>query len=128
MRCSSLAPRVREWTSSLPTTIGCTTSRYRAFSSSCRWIGYPSERRLPRQLLENLFPQLLRLAEELLILDEQTVHLQRFVSRQLLAQHHVAHMHGVRQDCIFGQFFQRDIGIVVIHRLSRSRFRNWIIG
>src|SRR3989442_9261621 len=75
----------------------------------------PKPYRLPCQLLQYFFPQLLRLTEKLLILDEQPVHLQRPVSGEPLAQNHVAHMHRVRQGCVFRQFFQRGIGIVVIH-------------
>src|SRR5258708_348708 len=70
---------------------------------------------LSSQLTQNLFPQLLRLAEKFLILDEQPVQVQRLIRRELLAQNHVAYMNRVRQGRIFGQFFQRGIGIVMIH-------------
>src|SRR5208282_3989030 len=67
------------------------------------------------QLLQNLFPQLLRLAEKFLILEEQPVQLQSFVGRWMLTQNHVTHMHGIGQGGIFGEFFQRRIGIIMVH-------------
>ena len=70
---------------------------------------------LARQLLQNLFPQLLRLAEKLLIFDEQAIQLQRLIRISSLAQDHVAHMDWVGQGRVFGEFFQRGIGIVVVH-------------
>lgn len=70
---------------------------------------------LSAQLPQNFFSQLLCLAKELLVLDEEAVQLQRFVRREMLAQHHVTHMHRVGQGCVFGQFFQRGFGIVMVH-------------
>ncbi len=67
------------------------------------------------QLPQNLFPQLLRLPEKLLILDEEAVQLQRFVSRETIAQHHVAHMHRVAPSVNSSSAV---ISIVVLHALS----------
>src|SRR5271168_2164659 len=60
----------------------------------------------PHQLLQNLSPQLLGLAEELLIFDKQTVHLQRFVRREPLAQNHVTHVDWIGEGRFFGKFFE----------------------
>jgi len=75
------------------------------------WIGTYST----RQLFQNLFPQLLGLAEKFLILDEHPIEFQRLVRSRMLAQNHVAHVDWVGEGCVFRQFFQRRIGIVVIH-------------
>ena len=46
----------------------------------------------------------------------------------MLPQNHVAHVDRVREGCVFGQFFQRGIGIVVIHRvISIEQLRNRVI-
>jgi len=57
---------------------------------------------LPRQLLQNLFPQLLRLAEKLLRLDKLPVKFQRSVRIEFLAQNHVAHMDRVGESRVLG--------------------------
>jgi hypothetical protein len=70
---------------------------------------------LSSQLLQNLFPQLLRFPKKLLILHKQPVQLQRLIRRELPAQNHIPHMHRIRQSRILGKLFQRRIGIVMIH-------------
>ena len=62
-------------------------------------------------------------AEKLLILDELAVQFQGFVGRWMPAQNHVAHVHRIRQGCVFRQFFERGLGIVVIHIISSSNHR-----
>lgn len=69
----------------------------------------------PRQLLQDFLPQLLRLAKEFLIFDEQPVHLERVFRREALAQNHVAHPDRIWKDGFFGEFFEGCRRIVVIH-------------
>src|SRR6185369_3432713 len=94
-----------------------------------RWVGHPPRRvhrqkttrdeinrcSLTGQLLQYLFPQFLRLPEKLLIVDEQTVQLERLVRPEFFPQNHVAHVYGVGQRSVFGEFFQRGRRIVVVH-------------
>ena len=89
----------------------------------------PLQRSL-RQLLQNLFAQLLRLAKKFLILQKQTVQLQRLVSTELLSQHHVPDVHRVGQGGFFVEFFEGGVGIVVIHNFSdrcRARLRPLLV-
>ena len=68
---------------------------------------------LPNHLFQYLFPQLLRFAER--TSDTRRTAGSTPLTFELLAQHHVAHMDRVRQDRLFGQFFQSSRGIVVVH-------------
>src|SRR5580700_3369344 len=61
---------------------------------------FEAEESLPRELPQNLFPQLLSFAKNFLILKKQPVQLQRLIRRGMLAQNHVPHMHRVRQRSI----------------------------
>lgn len=70
---------------------------------------------LASQAFQNIFPHLLRFAEEFLILEKQAVKFQRFVGGKIFAQNHVAHMYGVGKCRFFRQFFQRRVGIIVVH-------------
>ena len=56
--------------SSLLTIAGSRAKEWKEFSSSLPWTKYRSDQKLTRQLLQNIFPQFLRLAEEFLIFDE----------------------------------------------------------
>src|SRR5579863_8496803 len=64
--------------------------------------GQEGFRSSPRQLFQNFLSQLLSLAKKLLILDEQPIHLQRFVRRQAFTQNHVAHVNRIGESCFFG--------------------------
>ena len=81
--------------------------------AGCRYVSHEDLRRQP---LKNFLAQLLRLAEELLILDKHPIQFNRLIRRQLTPQQHVADMHRIRQRRFFRQFFQRGRGIVVVHR------------
>ena len=70
---------------------------------------------LRRQPLKNFLAQLLRLAEELLILNKHPIQFNRLIRRQLMSQQHVADVHRIRQRRFFRQFFKRGRGIVVVH-------------
>jgi len=89
----------------------------RADDGVCR---YASRAGLRCQALQDLLTQLLRLAERFLVLDKDPVQLQRLVDGELVAQHHVAHVHGVRQGCVFGQFFKGGGWIVVVHAVDST--------
>ena len=67
------------------------------------------------QLLQNLFPQLLRFPEKFLIVKTEPVQLQRAVRREALAQNHIAHANGIGQNGLFAEFFKGSCGIVMIH-------------
>ena len=58
------------------------------------------------QTLQDFLAQFLRFAEKFLVFDENAVQLQRLVGGELVAQHHVAHVDGIGQGRVFGQFFK----------------------
>src|SRR5262249_11819360 len=61
-----------------------------------------------------------RLAEEFLVLDKHPVQFKGAVRGQSLAENHVAHVNRVRQSRVFGKFFERRVGIVVVHAFHCS--------
>src|SRR5579872_94509 len=67
------------------------------------------------QLDENFFPQLLYLTKMLLIFQEPTIQFERFIDGKMMSQHHVSQVNWIRENSFFGEFFERGIGIVVIH-------------
>ena len=67
------------------------------------------------QLLQDFLPQLLRFPKKLLILEKNSIQLQRAVRREALAQNHVAHTDWIGQQCIFAKFFEGSCRIVVVH-------------
>jgi hypothetical protein len=70
---------------------------------------------LHRQALQDFPAQFLRFAEKFLVFDEDAVQLERLVGGEFPAQHHVAHVDGIGQGRVFGEFFKGGRGIVVVH-------------
>lgn len=70
---------------------------------------------LPGQLLQDFLPKLLCFSKKFLIFEEQSVHLQRAIGREALAQNHVADAHRIGKDCFFAEFLEGSRGIVVVH-------------
>src|SRR5690242_18708433 len=56
--------------------------------------------------LKQLLAQALQLAELLLILDKKAIVFERMIGIEMRAQHHVAQLNRIRQNCLFAQFFQ----------------------
>ncbi len=82
-----------------------------------------SKKTLFRETLQNLSAELLRFAERLLVFDENPIQFQRLVCGQLVAQHHVTHVNGIRQRSIFRQLFEGSLWIVVVHHAILTLLR-----
>lgn len=67
------------------------------------------------QPLQDVLAQLLRFAEKFLVFEKDAVQFERLVGGELAAQHHVAHMDGIGEGRVFGQFFEGGCWIVVVH-------------
>jgi hypothetical protein len=93
----------------------CRWNRGTAAHSANLAAGYANFAGLCCQTLQDLLAELLRFAEKFLVFEEDAAHLQRLVNREIAAEHHVAHVDGIRQGRVFVQFFKSGRGIVVVH-------------
>jgi hypothetical protein len=73
------------------------------------------------KFFQNTICDFLQLAETCEVLLKVVIERLRVLRAKLRAQDHVAEFHGMRQQCVFLQFFERGPGIVVIHEFPRRK-------